>query len=129
MFAHLLALLAGLRRRPAPRQIILPPFHPIIFANGRDDDGPGIKAFFEGRPVICQGKEIAPGPQDLTALSLSLSCVAIEFRRDGRVLETAGFPFLAGPAGRGGTLVIEVAPGNRRTMSHCTLHFGLRVEP
>jgi len=128
MMARLRALLSRLRRR-APREIILPPFHPIIFANGRDDDGPGIKAFFEGRPVICHGREIGPGDNVLDGLRLSLSCALIEFRRDGTVVEVIGYPGRARASGRGGVLVIDVQPGARRLMSHCTLLFGLRVEP
>ncbi|WP_313193075.1 hypothetical protein [Shinella zoogloeoides] len=129
MMGRLRSLLSCFRRRPAPREIILPPFHPIIFANGRDDDGPGIKAFYEGRPIICQGREIGPGDTVLRDLKLSLSCVAIQFRRGGAVVETVGFPLHARPSARGGILTIDVQPGSRRMMSHCTFLFGLRVEP
>jgi len=129
MIARLRAFFSRSRRRAPPREIILPPFHPIIFANGRDDDGPGIKAFYEGRPVICQGREIGPGDNVLEGLRLSVSCALIEFRRDGAVVEVIGYPGRGRAAGRGGILVIDVQPGTRRLMSHCTLLFGLRVEP
>lgn len=67
-------LLSPLRERPARREITLPPFHPIIFANGRDDDTDGIKAFLEGRPVMHAGKTIGNGDCQLSGLELQLRC-------------------------------------------------------
>lgn len=67
-------LFSRVRRTPARREIILPPFHPIIFANGRDDDTDGIKAFLEGRPVMHAGKTIGNGDCHLSGLELQLRC-------------------------------------------------------
>ncbi len=61
MIARLRTLLSRFGRRPPAREIILPPFHPIIFANGRDDDTEGLKAFIEARPVIHAGRLIGEG--------------------------------------------------------------------
>lgn len=77
MMARLRTLLSRFGRRPAPREIILPPFHPIIFANGRDDDTEGLKAFIEARPVIHAGRLIIEGNCILSGLTLRLRCNAM----------------------------------------------------
>ncbi|WP_407815701.1 hypothetical protein, partial [Staphylococcus aureus] len=73
-------LLGGPARHP---QKALPEilFYPVIFANGRDDDAEGLKAFFENRPYILGGDLYLPtaGPRRLVNLHLTLSKTAIVF--------------------------------------------------
>lgn len=79
-------------RKTVPREIILPAFHPIIFANGRDDDTDGIKAFLEGRPVMHAGKLIESGDHKLRGLELQLRCNGFLVQLpDGAAIVVGGF--------------------------------------
>lgn len=105
------------------REIVLPPFHPIIFANGRDDDTEGLKAFIEGRPVMLFGRQVQAGDAVLEDVTLRLRCLRLEvFDGAGKLRETLGFPF--GPA-------VRVVKDNdwHRMLRRCTLEFGCPVEP
>lgn len=72
-------LFGGPRPRPPEKpQKPLPEilFIPVIFANGRDDDTEGVKAFLEHRPVMLAGRLIAPenNKARIEGLSLRFSC-------------------------------------------------------
>lgn len=44
-------------------RVKLPDFHPVIFANGEDDDFPGIVAAMENKPVYFLERLYRPGEQ------------------------------------------------------------------
>ncbi len=128
----LLRLVEGLRRRatpaaaepaaPKPLPEIL--FTPVIFANGRDDDSEGGKAFFEHRPVVLDGRLI---PSDdmaakLTGLTLSFRHGLIVFRVCGRIREVAGFA-------DGTTLIVDVPANSTRSIRGGELNMNVRVQP
>lgn len=99
-------------------------FYPIIFANGRDDDSEGLKAFYENRPYILRGKLYQPStsPRRLVGLNIALSCDGIAFIREGRVC--AGF-------GRsdGKLLSVSVSHGVLRSLDFCNFTLGIPVKP
>ncbi len=111
------------------RQVVLPPFHPIIFANGRDDDTEGLKAFWENRPVTLRGIEISPGEAFvLKGLELRLSCAAFRFNVHGRHVAVIGYGGCAA-LGFGRMVDVDASHQATRTLSHCNLAFNCPVEP
>lgn len=128
----LLRLVEGLRRRatpaaaapaaPKPLPEIL--FTPVIFANGRDDDSEGVKAFFEHRPVVLDGRLI---PADdmaakLTGLTLRFCHGRIVFRVCGRIREVAGFA-------DGTPLIVDVPANSSRSIERGEMNMNVRVQP
>lgn len=69
-------------------------FVPVIYANGRDDDSEGLKAFLEHRPVIFDGRLIGPEHNearlDVKALRLRYSHVV--FFKGSVVIYVLGYP-------------------------------------
>jgi hypothetical protein len=105
-------------RKPLPEVLFLP----VLFANGRDDDGEAVRAFLENRPFIFQGQVIAPGvvPSSLQGLVLTFSAHGIDIDGEhGKGM--VGFP---------GGKRLKVAPrGPLRQLRHCTMGFGAPVQP
>lgn len=97
-------------------------FYPVIFANGRDDDTEGLKAFYENRPYILRGETFMPSdqPRRLIGLDFTLSCHGIAFIKDGRVV--AGFG-----CSHGTILSISVSHGLSRSTNYCSYALGSRV--
>lgn len=115
---------------PPRKEIVLPPFHPIIFANGRDDDTEGLRAFWENRPVIYAGEEIKPDQgRELVGLRLRLSCAAVFITKDQRLVEIFGYPTLAGRHGCGDAAHVHIDHDVKRRLNHCGLTFNCPVEP
>lgn len=113
-------ILGGPRpKKPLPEVL----FYPVIFANGRDDDTEGVKAFYENRPVILKGEVIRPGPRTISNMELSLSVSAIWFSDHGRMFHMQGFIAPGFPI-----VQVEVGHGVQRTIAHCTVGFGLKVQ-
>ncbi|QCM10072.1 hypothetical protein CFBP6625_06705 [Agrobacterium tumefaciens] len=110
------------RRSQKPLPEIL--FHPVIFANGSDDDAEGLKAFFENRPYIFGGDLYGPtaGPRRLVNLNLTLSKTAIVFIKDGRVHFIYGCP-------SGDALTVSISHGFDRHVNSCRITLGAKVEP
>lgn len=112
-----------------PSQIVLPPFHPVIFANGRDDVTEGLKAFWENRPVIFAGEEIKPGQdRDLIGLELRLHCTAVLAVHGDRVVNAIGWripPLGVAPR----EIRVSTDHGVKRRLLHCGLTFNCPVEP
>lgn len=109
-------------RKPVRREIILPPFHPIIFANGRDDDTDGIKAFIEARPVIYAGRLIGKGNAHLKGLELQLRCNGLLVHMpDGTRIVIGGF--------HSPLEVVHVRHGWKRHISASELYWNQRVRP
>jgi len=107
------------------REIQLPPFHPIIFANGRDDDTEGLKAFFEGRPVILFGRVIGEGDAVLDDLELrSHATRFFMLNSKGHLEGVLGFPFSSGQA-----IKIDMRHNWQRTLRRCSLSFNCPVQP
>ncbi|MFN7010068.1 MAG: hypothetical protein ACK4PN_08545 [Allorhizobium sp.] len=126
----LLRLVEGLRRRTAPAEPAAPRplpeilFTPVIFANGRDDGSEGVKAFFEHRPVVLDGRLI---PTDdmaakLTGLTLRFRHGRIVFRVCGRIREVVGFD-------DGTSLIVDVPANSTRFIDHCKMQMNVRVQP
>lgn len=116
-------LLGGPARRPQkPLPEIL--FYPVIFANGRDDDAEGLKAFFENRPYIFGGNLYGPtdGPRRLVNLHLTLSKNSIVFIKDGRVHFIYGCP-------SGDALTVSISHGLDRHVHSCRVTLGAKVQP
>lgn len=120
-FANL--LLGGQARRPQkPLPEIL--FYPVIFANGRDDDSEGLKAFYENRPYIFRGKVYEPScePRRLVGLDFSLSCDGVVFINNGRVC--GGFGACCGKV-----LSISVSHGLTRSIEYGKVTLSIPVKP
>ena len=99
----------------------LPDFHAVIFANGEDDDLPGISAAFRNEPVYFLDRLHAPGaPVMVSYKQIRLSSyVAFEDDR-GNTLAVMG-------DGVGAPHVIRLpGPGPKRPVmfSHCTIIVG-----
>ena len=123
-------LMGGPAAEPHPKEIVLPPFHPIIFANGRDDDTEGMKAFWENRPVIYAGEEIKPDQaRELVGLNLRFSCTAIYVHKGERLVEIAGYPMLVGRPGCGNAVHVHIDHDVKRRIGRCSLTFNCPVEP
>lgn len=124
-FAKALArvYLGGAPYRPQKRlpEIL---FYPVIFANGRDDDSEGLKAFYENRPYIFRGKVYQPttDPRTLDGIELRLSHGAIGFLENGRLAATIGYPCL-------NMLAIDMSHGLARCVSHSRVHLNSKVLP
>lgn len=110
--------------RPSEKPLPEILFHPVIFANGRDDDSEGLKAFFENRPYILGGDLCAPtaGPRRLVNLHLTLSKTAIVFIKDGRVDFIYGCP-------SGDALTVSISHGFDRHVNSCRITLGAKVQP
>lgn len=122
-------LMSGPVPEAEPRQIVLPPFHPVIFANRRDDDTEGLKAFWENRPVIYAGEEIKPDQaRTLVGLDLRLSCVAMFIHKGERLVEIAGYPMFADRPGCGGTVHVHIDHDVKRRLGRCSMTFNCPVE-
>lgn len=98
-------------------------FYPVIFANGRDDDSEGLKAFFENRPYIFGGDLYGPtaGPRRLVNLHLTLSKNSIVFIKDGRVHFIYGCP-------SGDALTVSISHGFDRHIHSSRITLGAKVE-
>ncbi|MDI7862562.1 hypothetical protein MRS76_11375 [Rhizobiaceae bacterium n13] len=126
----LLTRLRLLFHRPRPRVRPLPEFMPVIFANGRDDDGPGLKAFWEGKAVLLDDTVIPAGaPWQLRELQLACHAWSIAFTKDGRIVDTVGFLPTNMRQLQHGVLYCEVSTPVERGLFSCSLQMGLRVEP
>ncbi|MEY9718809.1 hypothetical protein [Sinorhizobium fredii] len=122
-------LMGGPAPEPQGKEIVLPAFHPIIFANGRDDDTDGIKAFWENRPVIYAGEEIKPGQsRQLVGLHLNFSCTAIFIHKGERLVEIAGYPMLVGRSGCSDAVHVHIDHDVKRRLGGCSLTFNCPVE-
>ncbi|ASY69364.1 hypothetical protein [Sinorhizobium fredii] len=122
-------LMGGPVPEPKPREIVLPPFHPIIFANGRDDDTEGLKAFWENRAVIYAGEEIKPGQsRELVGLELRLHCTAILAVHGDRVVDGLGWRIPPqGVTPR--EIRVSTDHGVKRVLKGCGLTFNCPVMP
>ena len=128
IFKRLGLFIFGGPTRPAPPspQKPLPEilFIPVIFANGRDDDTEGVKAFLEHRPVMLAGRII--GPENNTArlegLNLRFSCGALVLMLDRCVVQVVGFPM-------GRTIMVEVPPQTQRCILRCEMAMNAPVQP
>lgn len=111
---------------PAAPQKPLPEilFVPVIFANGRDDDSEGLKAFMEHRPVMLDGRLIPPldNAARIEGLSLLLSHGRIVCRRNGHVTFVRGFHF-------GTALFVDVPEGSARRIQRCDMGLNAPVQP
>ena len=99
-------------------------FYPVIFANGRDDDAEGLKAFFENRPYIFGSNLYGPtaGPRRLANLHLTISKKSIVFIKDGRVHFIYGCP-------SGDALTVSISHGFDRHVNSCRITLGAKVQP
>lgn len=99
-------------------------FVPVIFANGRDDDSEGVKAFLEHRPVMLAGRLI--GPQSNTAqvegLNLRFSSGRLVLCVNGHVVQSMGFF-------SGSGLIINVPPDSKRCIRRCEMYMNVPVQP
>lgn len=114
-------------QRPAPKPLPEILFTPVIFANGRDDDADGFKAFLENRPVILRGTLIPPDVKGgkactLRGLNLRFSCGSIELVAGGDVVQRIGFS-------GGRNLVVFVDPDIPRCVVGGCYRFNAEVEP
>jgi hypothetical protein len=110
------------KKKPLPEILFLP----VIFANGRDDDTEGLKAFFENRPVMFRGEILTPGPHTIFGVDVAVSCLVIEMTIDGRVMERHGIPC---PVPDRHKLVVDVSHGVARRLGHARILVGLQVQP
>ncbi len=99
-------------------------FVPVIFANGRDDDTEGVKAFLEHRPVMLAGRLIAPenNTARLEGLNLRFSCGQLVLMLDRCVVQVVGFPM-------GRTVMINVPPNCKRCIDRCEMNMNVPVQP
>lgn len=97
-------------------------FYPVLFANGRDDDSDALKAFFENRPYIFQGKLFEPTRDErvLEGLNLRISADAVVFIKDGRVKDYFGDT-------RGKALTASVSHGLNRCITRCSIQLSAKV--
>lgn len=99
---------------------------PTIFANGRDDDSEGIKAFFSGQAYVLGGV-IRPAGTDARVLAgchLRFSATTLAFRHQGRVVELHGIGDL-----RDNALIFDVMERGLRRLSGCRIRLGCEVQP
>ncbi|MBV2183770.1 MAG: hypothetical protein KUL88_04410 [Rhizobium sp.] len=122
-------LLLGGPARPAPPAAAPKPlpeilFVPVIFANGRDDDMEGVKAFLEHRPVMLAGRLIAPenNTARLEGLHLRFSCGQLVLMHDRCVVQVVGFPM-------GRTIMVHVPPQSQRSIYRCEMTMNAPVQP
>lgn len=99
-------------------------FYPVLFANGRDDDSEALKAFYENRPYVFQGKLFEPTRDErvLEGLQLRISADAVVFIKDGRVKDYVGDT-------RGKTLTVSVSHGLHRCVARCSICMSAKVQP
>lgn len=119
-------LFGGAPRPPEEPQKPLPEilFIPVIFANGRDDDTEGVKAFLEHRPVMLAGRVIAPenNTAQLEGLNLRFSCGSLVLMLDRCVVQVVGFPM-------GRAIMVKVPPQTQRYILRCEMNMNAPVQP
>ena len=97
----------------------LPDFHPVIFANGEDDDLPGIEAAFLNQPVYYLNTLVAPGE----AIIIGFKNVALS--KYMSIEDANGTPLLIIGDGFGAPHIVRLAgdgPERSVVMHHCTIH-------
>lgn len=129
LMRRLADLLLGGPARPAPPAAAPKPlpeilFIPVIFANGRDDDSEGLKAFLEHRPVMLDGRLICPQDNDarIEGLILVLRHGRVVCRVNGRVVQVLGFSM-------GSVMFIDVPEGSARRIERCDMAVNVQVQP
>lgn len=112
---------AEISPRPLPEIL----FYPVIFANGRDDDTEGVKAFYENKPVMMDGRLIPAGkPCVLRGHEFRFFVSGFWFTSNGRMLDYKGFVEPGRPIAR-----CEVSHGVQRMITHSSFDFGAEVRP
>jgi hypothetical protein len=109
-----------LRRGPLPEILTMP----VIFANGRDDDTEGVKAFLENRRLIYRGAVIQPGDHTLKSTALCFSVCAIFVKAGGQIVGVIGYPAPGQPIA-----TVDVSHGAHRCVESDVLRFGCKVQP
>lgn len=119
----LLDLFRRPKATPKPKRDLAQIFVPVIFANGVDDDLPGLAAAVKNEAVQFDGTIFAPGE-------------ALEIHRRTLVFSTNGLYFIGAhdaldPARvpPGWTVLREADPSRPIRIDSCTLLFGLKVRP
>lgn len=112
-------------RKPLPEFLTLP----VLFANGRDDDGPALKAFWENQPFMFRGRVYRPSqsPKVLPLERVCLSAHSVVVRRGGRVVDVLGLFRATGCLGDR-VLYVETSPV-RRVIYGARISFGCEVQP
>lgn len=103
-------------------------YMPVLFANGRDDDGPALKAFWENQPFMFQGRVYEPSltPKVLPLERVCFSAHSVVIRRMGKTDDVIGlgriFPGHLGPK----VLYVDAAPVPR-SIYGAAISFGHEV--
>ncbi|MFK0330886.1 hypothetical protein ACIQUB_07160 [Rhizobium sp. NPDC090275] len=120
------AFLADLILGGAPPKKPLPEifFCPVIFANGRDDDTEGLRAFFENRPVMCRGEMVPHGHVNLRVDDLRLSVSSIWLRSGEQIVGVLGSPAPGRPIA-----TVDVGHGFFRTIEGRSIGVNCPVQP
>ena len=102
---------------------------PIIFANGRDDDLPGLSAAVENKRVRFNDRVYEPGEYlNLGGQTLNLACRRIIVCNRGETQYLA--PLNIDPSSLGPTVQMNVPANGRRIELHLSRFiFGHKVEP
>lgn len=107
-------------------RVKLPDFHPVIFANGEDDDLPGVAAAIENKPVYFLERLYQPGePILVTHKKLILSnYIAVE-DQDRNVVLVIG-------DGMGAPHIVRIKgdkPGRDLFFRNCNITFNQGMDP
>lgn len=112
------------RAKPRPARDLKAAFVPVIFANGEDDDLPGLEAAVTGGPVQFDEKIYRTGDRlEIRGRTMAFSC-------GGLVLRDAASSIRMPPVDFGGRRVeIVTKPGIFVLIERCTLRFNAPVRP
>ncbi len=116
-------ILGGPARKPKkPLPEIL--FCPVIFANGRDDDTEGLKAFFENRTVVYAGRYVPAGNHELVCEDVRIRCSSFWLRAGSDLVGIIGIPQPGAPIE-----VVDVSHGAHRILTCKNMHINAPVQP
>lgn len=112
-------------RKPLPEFLTLP----VLFANGRDDDGPALKAFWENQPFMFRGQVYKPSrsPKVLPLERVCFSAHSVVVRCGGEIVNVQGLFRVTGRLGQR-VLYVDAAPV-KRTLYGAVMRFGCEVQP
>jgi len=107
----------------APRTDLRSMFVPVIFANGVDDDLPGIAAACKDEPVQYEDVVYKPGEAiTLYGVTLRIFASGVKFVGDGEPLELR-----PSPCDESGVAVVHVRETGRAvSFDHCNFLFGAK---